>query len=284
MSAPVDVLAVVRRQVGTLSKAEARVASTVLAAPSEAMHGSIGALAAAAGVSEPSVARFCRSVGWTGFAAFKLALAQSLGRGVPWVSASVEPDDPPERYAQKILRASITAIEDAAARLDPAAIAAAVRELAGARQIVLFGSGGSGSVAADAQHKLARLGVPTVAHADPILQLMAAATLGPEDVLVAISTTGRTRSLIEGVTVARDGGTPIVALTAPGSPLAALAAIVIAVEPAEDSEVYTAMGSRLAHLALIDVMATGAVLARGAHAVGRLARIKTSLAPTRVPA
>ena len=278
-----EVLALLRRAAERLSPAEARVARAVLADPALAMRSSIGALAQAAGVSEPTVARCCRSLGFEGFTAFKLALAQQLGRGVPWVSATIAADDPPATYASKILSASIAALERVAGSLDAAAIGAAVAALVGARQILLFGLGGSGPVAHDAQHKLVRLEVPTIVHVDPILQRMAAATAGPADVLLAISVSGRTRSLVENVSLARATGATVIALTAPGSPLAAMAAPLLAVEPAEDMERYTPMGSRLAHLALIDVLATGIVLAKGGSAVDRLARLKASLAETRLP-
>lgn len=280
-----DALARLRQAQGRLSPAEGKVACAVLASPATAMRASIGALAREAKVSEPTVARFCRSLGFPSFPAFKLALAQTIGRGgTPWVSAGIEPDDPPAVYAAKILRASITAIERAAAGLDAAALERAVGVLAGARQIVVFGLGGSGPVAHDAQHKLARLQIPTVAHIDPILQRMTAVTLTAADALLAISVTGRTLPLIEAVDLAAERGARVIALTAPGSPLAARATVVLGVEPSEDSDVYTPMGSRLAHLALIDVLATGAVLARGSAALTHLAAVKASLAATRLPA
>ena len=50
------------------------------ATPAQAIHSSIAALALEAGVSEPTVNRFCRSLETRGFPDFKLHLAQPGAR------------------------------------------------------------------------------------------------------------------------------------------------------------------------------------------------------------
>ncbi|STT04669.1 phosphogluconate repressor HexR, RpiR family [Klebsiella pneumoniae] len=61
-----------------LSKSERKVAEVILATPEQAIHSSIAALALEAGVSEPTVNRFCRSLETRGFPDFKLHLARAL--------------------------------------------------------------------------------------------------------------------------------------------------------------------------------------------------------------
>jgi RpiR family carbohydrate utilization transcriptional regulator len=281
---PTDVLAAIRDAAARLSPAEARVAAAVLADPEAAMRSSISRLAQAAGVSEPTVNRFCRSLGHDGYPAFRLALAQGLGRGMLFVSPAVSRGDPPEVYARRVFDAAAEALRRARDALDPTAIGAAVGALRRARQILFFGLGGSGPVALDAQHKFARLDIPAVAHSDPIMQRMAAMALRPGDVVLAISGSGRTRQLVESVELARANDAVRIGLTCPGSPLARACDIVLGVEPVEDSDLYTPMGSRLVHLAVIDVLLTGVVLGRGPEITAQLARIKQGLNATRLPA
>ena len=69
MTSEPNLLAVIQRQLGELNKSEAKVAKAILKAPEEATRSSIASLAAAAGVSEPSVNRFCKRFGATGFPA-----------------------------------------------------------------------------------------------------------------------------------------------------------------------------------------------------------------------
>lgn len=65
----------------TLRSSERKVADYVLAQPNRAIRTPLARLAAAAGVSQPTVIRFCRAIGCSGFQAFKLDLAQSLAVG-----------------------------------------------------------------------------------------------------------------------------------------------------------------------------------------------------------
>ena len=65
----------------SMTRAERKVAEAVLRSPYRLLRKSIGALAAEAGVSEPTVIRFCRTLKCRGFQDFKLQLAQDLATG-----------------------------------------------------------------------------------------------------------------------------------------------------------------------------------------------------------
>jgi RpiR family carbohydrate utilization transcriptional regulator len=106
---------------------------------------------------------------------------------------------------------------------------------------------------------------------------MAASLLGPNDVLVAISHSGRSRELLDAVKLALDNNCPVVAITASNTPLAQLATVMLRADTQEDTAIYSPMISRLVHLALIDVLALGLALKRG-HDVSRvLEKTKQSL-------
>ncbi|MEO5759869.1 MAG: hypothetical protein ABIQ51_23795, partial [Mesorhizobium sp.] len=62
----------------SLSKAFGRIADVLIGAPAEFMGRSIQEIAASAGVSEPSVVRFCRHYDFDGVPDFRIALAMSL--------------------------------------------------------------------------------------------------------------------------------------------------------------------------------------------------------------
>lgn len=272
----------VRERAPELSRQEGAVAALLLADPQALLHMPLNRMAERAGVSQPTVIRFCRTMGCEGLRDFKLRLAHSLALGGPFLHTDVDPEDDAARYTTKVIDATLAAVADLRGRLDPVAIEGAVDRLAAARQLLFFGMGGSGPVALDAMHKFMRLQRPTtVAHTDPLLARMAVAGLGPDDALVVLSNTGRTLITLDVVALARGGGVPVVALTAPGSPLALAADHTVAIEPAEDVELFTPMASRIAHLVVVDILATGVGLRRGAGVREHLMRVKESLAPTR---
>lgn len=280
----VNVIEVIAARADVLSPAERKVATAVLDDPAAAMKSSTAVLARKAGVSDPTVNRFCLSIGCAGFPELKLRLAQSLARGVPFVNRHVAADDPPETYAGKIFDATTAALTRAQDRIDMAEVGRAVEALAAARRISFFGIGGSGAVAADAQHKFVRLDVPSVAQSDVVMQRMQAAGMDENDVVVLISNTGCTIPMIENARLAASRGATLIALTAADSPLAKLCNIVIGIEPAEDADIYIPMASRIVHLVILDVLSTGVILGRGPAFQDRLARIKESLRPGRAQA
>ncbi|WP_270934278.1 MurR/RpiR family transcriptional regulator, partial [Falsiroseomonas oryzae] len=62
-----------------LTPAERKVAELVAADPAAVTGATVASLARAAGVSEPTVIRFCRALGLEGFADLRLALVRAEG-------------------------------------------------------------------------------------------------------------------------------------------------------------------------------------------------------------
>ena len=275
-------LELIREQKDSLNKSERKVAEVILKDPEGAIRCSIAALAKQAAVSEPTVNRFCRSFDTSGFPDFKLALAQSIASGTPFVSRVVDPTDTATEYTDKIFAASAAAIEGARRQVKPGQIEKAVDLLIQARQILFYGMGASAAVADDAYHKFFRFNIPVIGCSDSLMQRMHSATLRTGDVVVAISHTGRTRGIIESTKLAREGGAQVLGLTRPNSPLAKQCSLVLPIEPPENTDIYLPMVSRLVQLTLLDVLATGVILKRGADFATHLQRVKDALSGTRV--
>jgi len=265
----------------TLNKSETKVADAILRNPEAATRSSIAVLATDAGVSEPSVNRFCKRFGANGFPDFKLRLARSLVAGVKYMSRAVELDDGVDVYPKKLFDNTIAALLLAKEHLPTAALDRAVDYLAQARRIYFFGLGTSAAVAADAEHKFFRFNVPAMAYTDPLMQRMLAAGAGVGDVFCFISHTGRTRPIVEVAELAKQSEAAVMAITAPNSPLAAVSHCVIETSVSEDTDAYLPMTSRIVQLVLLDVLATGVALRRGERLLPHLARIKDSLKATR---
>ncbi|WP_055591054.1 MurR/RpiR family transcriptional regulator [Streptacidiphilus griseoplanus] len=77
---PEDLLTLIRARRDQLSRAEGVIADLVLADPGAAAERTITELAQAAGTSEATVHRFCRSLELRGYAQLRLALAAEAER------------------------------------------------------------------------------------------------------------------------------------------------------------------------------------------------------------
>lgn len=267
----------IERQLPTLTNAERRVASWVLAHPRQAADATLAAVARACGASEPSVIRFCRRVGLDGFRELTLRLTESLSRPRSYIHRDVDASDAVPDAVNKVFDASIQALLDTRSLLAAMPIAAAVAALGDAQQIVFMGLGASGHVARDATHKFFRLGIPCSALTDsPSIRQMAAIA-GTSDVLLLVSANGAWDSMAAAATEAAERGATVIALTDPLSRLAACATLVLPVEAIEDTSIYTPTSSRLAHLTVLDALQVALALSLGQSAGRKLKASKDAI-------
>lgn len=275
--APIDIVS--RLQRVTLPPAERSVAQIVAADYQAATRMTIAELAARAEVSQPTVTRFCRSVGCSSFSEFKISLATTLTVAAAYLKSDRAFDDDAGKLAQRIMTRAASAVRECLDQIDSAVIEEAITVLAASRRIDLYGQGGgSAAMIEDAKLRLFRLGIPVSAYTDGHQQRMSAATLQQGDGVLAISNSGRSKSVVDAVEIARSFGAATVAITRPGTPLAQAAELVIALTIAEGEDILLPTPSRYAHLAVIDTLAAGIAVRLGAKARDALRRVRYTVA------
>ncbi len=278
-SPTIDLVSRIERVEPELSPAERRVAEVVRQDFRAATRLTIAQLAARAGVSQPTVTRFCRSVGAASYNDFKIQLATTLTVAAVYLTSDRVFGDDVGQLAQTVMMNAANAVREGLDQLDTRALGTAIECLAASRRIDIYGQGGgSAAVVEDAKLRLFRLGIPVSAFVDGHQQRMSAATLRPGDAVLAISNSGRSKPVIDAVDIARSFGAATVALTRPGTPLAEKAETVIAVTIAEVDDVLRPTPSRYAHLAIIDTIATGVALRLGPRGRDALRRVRYALA------
>ncbi|MFN2627670.1 MAG: hypothetical protein ABR569_03410 [Gaiellaceae bacterium] len=186
MTASSNVLDTIASAMPRLRPSERKVAETILRDPDACIRSSLAVVARSASVSEPTVVRFCSTIGFRGFAAFRLQLAQSLALGIPATQSRIEAGDRVENVAEKVFDYALTSLDHARRALDVAGLERAVDLLAAAEEILFLGFGASGIVAQDAEQKFPLFRVPCRAPADAHQQFIAVSLAGPATVVVAI--------------------------------------------------------------------------------------------------
>jgi glucokinase len=255
-------LAQVQRARGALSPAERRVADHVLAHPRSMLNDPVAEIARAAQVSQPTVIRFCRSLGCEGLSDFKLRLASGLSGTVPVTHTQVTGDDSILELGTKVLGNTASAILQVRDHLNRDSIDRAIALLTAARRVDCFAFGYAAAVAQDAQYKLLRLGLPSAVFVEPRAMAMAAQVLGPGDVAFIISSSGRKEELIAVADAAHARGAAVIAVTTSQSPLARKADVALIVDHVEDADLHLPMISRVLHLLMVDILAVGVAMQR----------------------
>jgi len=240
-----------------LSPAEQRVAALVLEHPRKVLSEPIAEIARLADVSQPTVIRFCRSLGFQGLAEFKLKFAGSLTGSIPVRHSQVRMSDSTHDLSAKVIDNTVSAILKFRDQLDVHAIDRAIELLRRARRVEFYAMGNARAVALDGQHKFFRFRIPAALYGDSHLFTLAAGLLGPGDVVIAISNGGQLPELLEAVDTARAAGADVIAITSSKSLLAKKSTVCLAVDHSEDSTTFLSMISRILQLLLIDIMSVG---------------------------
>ncbi|GGL94604.1 MurR/RpiR family transcriptional regulator [Micromonospora yangpuensis] len=255
-----SVLARVRSGVDELTGALRRVADHVLSDPEAAARSTIVELAERSGTSPATITRFCRAMGFDGYADLRLGIAAETGRArsAGWtvdIGREILPGDPLDRVLGQLMAADTRAMHDTAALLDLAEVERAAVALAGAGRVTIVGAGGSALVGQEMQLSLHRIGVAAWAWNDVHDGLASAALLGEGDVALGISYTGQTRETVEMLAEAGSRGATTVALTGfPRSALAELADVVLLTASQSTSFRPDALSARHPQLVVLDLL------------------------------
>jgi DNA-binding MurR/RpiR family transcriptional regulator len=256
-----SLLARIRAGLPEFSGALQRVAEWILTDPAGAARSTIVELAEGSGTSPATVTRFCRAMGFDGYADMRLGIAGETGRAARtggWtmdIGREIQPADPLERVLGQIMAADTRAMHDTASLLDLREIERAADVIARAPRVDIYGASGSALVGAEMQFCLHRIGIAAWAWADVHNGLASSALLRPGDVALGISHSGQTRETIEMLAEAGSHGVTTIALTSfPRSPLAEVADITLLTATQATTFRPDALSARHPQLVVLDLL------------------------------
>ncbi len=239
------------------SEKEKLVADYIVNNPDKIIHSSISQVADDLGVSDATVFRFCRTVGYKGYQALKIALASEIRVSSPMtdIHEKISVEDDEKTIAVKVFQSNIRTLDDTMQIIDGKQLKKAIDAIVNAKKIELYGNGGSGIVAMDGHHKLLRIGIPSVAYTDSHLQIMSASQLSPEDVVILISHSGASKDILEVLEVIKKNGATSIGITNfARSPLSKSVDIPLFTVSQETEYRPEASASRLAQLSILDAL------------------------------
>ena len=241
-----------------LTRAEKKTADYILLHRENCQFLSIAGLAEESGVAEATISRFCRSLGYKNFQAFKLAIANAAygtlsDAGI--LSGPVQPEDTLQEMSQKLFSADQDAMRQTLDLIDPESIQKSVDLLVQAKRVLCMGQGGSMLMAQEAQHVFSTVSSKFLAVADSHTQMVAASGMGKEDVLLFFSYSGATRDMVDVMNLVRARKSRIILVTRfPHSPGASLADVVLLCGSNEGPLQLGSMAAKIAQLFLMDVL------------------------------
>jgi len=240
----------------SMTKAEKKVADTVLNDPETAVHYTVTDLAEKAGVGETSVIRFCRSLGFSGYHEFKLSITVTVLNAVKTdtTEADVAGDDPLS-IMNRVTAVHTKIMADTRALLNPESLMQAAEWLLSGKHVHFIGVGSSGITAQDAYYRFMRLGLPVTVQQDAHIIAMSTSLLGKDDIVFGISTSGSTKDLVDPIKRAKANGATVICLTSHArSPITQVADAILMVPTKESPLQGGALSTKIAQIQAIDML------------------------------
>lgn len=240
-----------------LTSAEKKVADYAVIHQQQTQFMSISELAEEAGVAEATISRFCKRLGYKGYSAFKLAIANSTaGRAESSTrSGEFQPEDDICGICQKIYDSDVEALRQTLELIDSEKIRRAADILVSAGRVLCMGQGASMILAQECAHLFSLVRPNFYAVIDSHIQAIAASQLTARDVVLYFSYSGSTKELLDNLKIVREQRAMSILITRfPKSPGAAYADIVLQCGSREGPLQGGSIAARIAQLYLVDVL------------------------------
>lgn len=249
----------------------------------EIIHMSIDEAAEACQVSKAAIVRFAQKLGYKGYQAMKISIAQEAIEPEHQIYSSLSKQDTIPDIVGKIIESNIQALKATFDIIDSQAIEKAVNLILNSSHLIFFGIGGSGSVALDGQHKFVKIGYLALAFTDSNLQAMTSSILKKEDVVIAISHSGASKDILIALETARQAGASIIVITNYArSPIISKADVVLYTASNETAFNSDALSSRIAELTILDMLYISTAFKKYDESYANIIKTRKALDSTKI--
>ena len=199
-----------------MGSAEKKIADYILEHSGDIIGYSISELSNLCGCGDATVVRFSRRLGFSGFQAMKIGIAQELS-STSSISSEISKNDSCFEIFKKRISDITIALQNTETVLNPENLEKAAQTIMKSKRVVIFGLGNSASIATDAAHKFLRLGIDAQACSDNHLQAIIASHLDRQSVAIGISHSGSSKDIVESLQLSKIGGATTICVTNYGS-------------------------------------------------------------------
>ena len=247
----------------SFNKAQVKVAEYFINNREELKHLKIKQLALNCDVSEATVTRFIRKIGFSSFQNFKYAVIKvdsSVREKTDEFDDldKINTDDPVDSLISRVKNEYISDIQMTLKNLDTREILNAIDAVKNAESISFFCVGTSCIAAKNSYLRFYRAGIKTSVYNDPAEMGIAASLMEKGDVAIGLSYSGKTEVVNTAMKIAKDNGSATIAITGPGrSPLIKMSDIKISSQYEELDDYLLTSYARLSQIIIMDIIYTG---------------------------
>ncbi len=247
-----------------MSEAARKIADYMMQNPENIIHCTISQLGDLCGVSEATIVRFSKALGYDGFNEMKIYMASEMIPSNYWIQEDVEDTDTADVLVKKVMSSQMKALQNTMRNLNVASFERAVDSIASANRVELYASGNSKHMISDANYRFLCIGIPSYVPYDTANALMQSAMLNPQDVAIGVSISGSSKGTVLALENAKSVGATTICVTGyPKSPITKAADICLIAEAGDAMFREGSITSRIAHNSVLDALYIGVGMRRG---------------------
>ncbi|HWQ77184.1 MAG TPA: MurR/RpiR family transcriptional regulator [Anaerovoracaceae bacterium] len=246
------VIETIRENYHQIFLAEKKVADFILENPEKAVNANVSELANYSGVSDATVIRLCKHIGYDGYYQLKICLSRDLGR---MQVTDTDMDNTAEDKVSRLLGSYASGLTAIGKNLDDNKMLECVNLIKTCKQVHIVAVGNTSPLAQYMGFRLGRLGIKCTYNMVPEYFMNHVNLADADDLIIAISQSGSSKQVVQAMELAKEKGLKIIAITGHEcSPVSRLADHLLLSGADEQPFNYYKSYSRLRETAVIDAL------------------------------
>lgn len=246
----------------TFSSKERIIADFILKNPKKVLYYTIDDFATELSISEATVFRFVKKLGYEGYQYFKVSLASEVTKTS---ATSTKDNNNSSNSYRYIIDSYKSNLDETSSNMNIALLDKVVKTILASKRIAFFGLGSSGELALNAYNKFVDTGLFCNFNSDYHMQLKLTSQLNCDDLAIVFSNSGMNKDIITLVDSLKENTVPTVGLSSnPNSPFAKIVTEFIYTYPVNPKTVVEKLSSYISQLTVIDYLYLK-ILANGKH-------------------
>ncbi|RDY28596.1 MurR/RpiR family transcriptional regulator [Romboutsia weinsteinii] len=250
----------------SLRPSEQKVAEFVLKNTEDVSKLTITELSGRVNVSQPTIIRFVKAMGFNGYREFKDAIIMEIGNNKSkkqelLYGFELNKDDLIDNIPAKTIGTTIEILEETLKSISIDSFEEAVNMIIKAKRIDIYGVENSMSVVSDLVNKLIYLGLNIRYYTDNYMQNVCASNLDKDDLAIAISYSGTSKNTVDAIRNAKSCGSKTLVITNFEDTIINEYADVSIYSSNSKATIYgSAIFSRSSQIAIVDMLYMGVIL------------------------
>jgi RpiR family transcriptional regulator, carbohydrate utilization regulator len=246
------VIETIKENYSNIFLAEKKVADFILENPEKAGNANVSELANYSGVSDATVIRMCKHIGYQGYYQLRIDLSRDLGRKQVW---DVDMENIKLDTVGGLFQAFSSRILAIGKNLGQAKLLECANLIKTSKQVHLVAVGNTSPLAMYMDFRLGRLGVKCTSSMIPEYWMNYVNLADSDDIVIAISRSGESKQVVQALELAKEKGLKVIAITgAEYSPVSKLSDCVLLSNVQGQAFDYYKGYSRLNETVVIDAL------------------------------